>query len=360
MIDPTGPLARRFPLVARPRPACIPLRQRVADLGHRAATAARNQDPAAATAVFNLSALLASDCGLPDLARHWCHRLARAALRNPPQDAREAIHSLEPIVNLARLASRAANGLDAWSLLENLYQAVASRTDTVIDGIEIPAADLTGPPDAYREVRAWLWAVLLSDGARALAIAGRWDDAYHRLDKYNGIGHRMLDGRQIAVIAHATTGNHDAAAALLHTTQPGQPWEAAVTDCLTLLNEPRSTGADLGGPLAAYRALDTATVGLAVFHTRLGLCLLDSYDAAAPAAARPLAAHLIDNAATDGYAARDVLTHSGCRGIATDRQTLTLTILVEQCGLGSGLMPDPVLADICAALDVAEQVIRHS
>jgi hypothetical protein len=185
--------------------------------------------------VFNLSALLASDCGLPDLARHWCHRLARIALRHHPQNARYAIHSLEPIVNLARLRTRAGDGLGAWSLLENLYQAVASRTDTVIDGIEITAAHLTSSPDAHREVRTWLWAVLLSDGARALAVAGRWGEAHWRLERYKGIGHRMLDGRQIAVIAHATAGNHDEALALLHVTQPGQPWEAAVTACLTLL-----------------------------------------------------------------------------------------------------------------------------
>jgi hypothetical protein len=86
MLDPTGPIARRFPLVARPRPACTSLAQRVTDLRNRAAresTAAGHQDTAGATAVFNLAALLASDCGLPDLARRWSHRLARAALGQP-------------------------------------------------------------------------------------------------------------------------------------------------------------------------------------------------------------------------------------------------------------------------------------
>jgi hypothetical protein len=66
MLDPTGPIARRFPLVARPRPACTPLPQRVADLGHRAAAAAHHRDTAAATAVFNLAALLAPASGRTD------------------------------------------------------------------------------------------------------------------------------------------------------------------------------------------------------------------------------------------------------------------------------------------------------
>lgn len=36
---------------------------------------------ARASAVHNRAALLASDCGLPDLAREWCHRHADAYLR---------------------------------------------------------------------------------------------------------------------------------------------------------------------------------------------------------------------------------------------------------------------------------------
>lgn len=64
---PTGQFARRFPLVARPCPACLPLVRRVADLCERAHQAERDSDLAAASAVHNLAALLASDCGLPQL-----------------------------------------------------------------------------------------------------------------------------------------------------------------------------------------------------------------------------------------------------------------------------------------------------
>lgn len=360
-MDPTGPIARRFPLVARPRPTCTPLPQRVADLRARAAAAAGNQDTAAATAVFNLAALLASDCGLPDLARHWCHRLARITVHDHPRDARHAILSLEPIVNLARLRTRASDGNGAWSLLENLYHAVASRTGTIIDGVQIPTERLTSPPQAHRELRAWLWSVLLSDGGRALAAAGRWHEAHQRLTQYKGVGHRMLDGRQIAVIAHTTAGDHNQAQALLHTTQPGQPWEAAITACLTLLCQPHpTTSADPSDALAIYRGLDTAAAGLTLFRTRLGLSLMDALGTAKQPATQSIAANLLDQATTDGYAAREVLAHPSCRDTATNRQTHALVEFVAACALDSGHIPDPMLANISATLHTAEQVISHT
>ncbi|MDT0308051.1 hypothetical protein RM780_13910 [Streptomyces sp. DSM 44917] len=47
-IDRTGPTASRFPSIARHRPACTPLLQRVADLTDRARTAERESDMAQA------------------------------------------------------------------------------------------------------------------------------------------------------------------------------------------------------------------------------------------------------------------------------------------------------------------------
>jgi hypothetical protein len=259
-------------------------------------------------------------------------------------------------VNLARLRTRAGDGIGAWSLLEGLYHAIASRTDTIIDGVEIPAARLTTAPNAHRELRAWLWATLLSSGARALGVAGRWDDAHRRLRQYKGIGRRMLDGRQIAVIAHGAAGNHDDALALLRDTWPGEPWETAVAACLTLLCQRHKT-ADRTDPWAAYRALETPAAGLVVFHIRLGLTMIDVLDGVNQPAARAIAAGLLVHATADGYAARDVLAHPGCRSIATDRRLDSLAGLVNTCGLDAGFIPDRVLADISAAVDTAEHVI---
>ena len=352
-MDPTGPVARRFPLVARPRPACTPLPQRIDALTQRAENADRGRSVTEAVAVFNLAALVASDCGLPDLAHQWCHRLAQATLRRYPMGGRQAILSLEPIVNLARLRTRAGDGLGAWALLESLYQAVQQRTDITIDGIEIPASRLTNTLEAHRELRTWLWASLLSTGARALVVAGQWAAAYHHLQRHKGIGRRMLDGRQIAIIAHATARDTNDALVLLGDTQRGDPWEDAVTAFLTLLCQPGKAGDDMQHhALDAYCALDITAPGLAVFRTRLGLGLVDALDTNL----KPIA-DLIDQAGTDGYAAREVLAHPGLRAMATERQTLHLTDLVAACGLDTGVLPDHMLADLSAALDTTERVI---
>lgn len=352
MIDPTGSAAGRFPLVARPRPPCTPLPDRVADLHARAVTAARAHDPAAATAVFNLAALLASDCGLPELARTWSHQLARTALHHHANPR----HALEPLVNLARLRTRAADGLGAWSLLETLYHAVATRTDITIDGIDIPTVNLTSTPDTHRELRTWLWAILLSSGAHALASAGRWNDARHRLEQYNGIGNRMLDGRQIAVLADATAGRHDAALKLLHNTQPGDPAEQAVTTCLTLLCQPGRDDAARIAANNAYQGLNPAP-GLAVFHGRLGLSLIDALGGATQAEAPPILRNLLRHAMDDGYAARDLLAHPGCRAAATDDQRRRLTALVADCGLDARTIPPELLAIIHSSLEKVGAVI---
>lgn len=359
-MDATAPQARRFPLVARPRPACTPLTQRVADLRRRAAAAARENDPAAATAVFNLAALLASDCGRPDLAHQWSTRLARAALAHPPQDFRAASHSLEPIINLARLRTRAGDGNGAWAILEDLYRAVTSRTDTTVEGITVPAARLAADPTEHRELRRWLWAVLLSSGAHALAVAGRWDDAYRRLDQHHGIGRRMLDGRQIAVIAHTTAGRHGQASTLLRDTEPGEPWERAVTACLTLLCQRTTTSIERNHAVHAYQALNPAEAGLAVFHTRLGLSLVDALGGIHQPAAHPIPTDLIKQATGDGYAARDLLAHAGCRSILTPRQVEQFTDCVSTCGLDAGVVPDPLLAELTDALDIAARLVDRT
>jgi hypothetical protein len=151
-MDPIGQFARRFPLVARPRPTCGPLTQRVADLCERSHQAERSRAPAEASAVHNQAALIASDCGLPDLARQWCHRQANVYLRAHPLGAQVARHALEPLTNLARLYIREDQGERAYELMDTLFAAVSSRAYAVVDGVEIPA-DLTDSPEAHQEVR---------------------------------------------------------------------------------------------------------------------------------------------------------------------------------------------------------------
>lgn len=342
--------ARRFPLVARPRPACTPLADRVAALSTLAANAIAAGNLVDATYVFNQSALLASDCGAHELARQWCHRLAHAALtgRHPGRFA------LEPVVNLARLRIRAGDGATAWTMLETLYSAITDRTTVTIDDITIATADLTPTPHSLRELREWAWKVLLGTGAHALASANRWDEARDRLTHHRGIGKRMLDGRQIAVISHALDGRADKTRAMLRDTIPGQPWENAVTNCLTLLCTP--TRHDDGSTLYHENAPEP---GLAVFWTRLGLSLIDALGPDRPHT-RALAARLVQHATHDGYAARDVLTHPICRHAATTDQTVQLSNLVDACGLDQGQLHEDYLIRITALFDEVEPTIRST
>jgi len=355
----TPAVARRFPLVARPRPACPPLVQRATGLRELAAKARHSCDTTAATAVFNLAALMASDCGLPALARAWCHRLALLAIEHDhdPQ------HALEPVVNIARLHIRAGEGPAAWNLLETLFQAVETQTDVTIDGLTIPVTRLTRDPASHAKTRRWLWGVLLGTGAHALATAGRWDEASTRLAEHKAIGERMLDGRQVTVISHATAGRHQQARTMLNATRPGEPWENAVTAVLHLHISDSSQGeprpAELvKAALAAHQTLGPIETGLTVFHTRLDLTLLDALGANHPNGER-ITTDLVHHAVNDGYAARDVLAHPGCLTRASPAQINHLSQLVADCGLGRRTIDPEHRSTLNQALETAESVITH-
>ncbi len=360
-MDPAGQFARRFPLVARTRPACLPLARRVAALCDRAREAERSGDLTEAAAVHNNAALIASDCGLPGLARQWCHQQVNIYLRTRPLGEQVARLALEPITNLARLYIREGQGERAFALMDTLFTAVSAQTDAIIDGIDIPA-DLLDSAETHQQIRRWLWAVLLATGGRALAAAGRWAEARARLGEYKGVGRRMLDGRQVAVIAHVVSGDTDSALALLADTTPGDPWENAVTACLTIRCHGASGVTDLATLLNRYHRLDAAAPGLAVFHTRLGLSFVDAIGTVDDPPVRQVAVDLIDyaTATRDGYVARDVLAHNGCRELLTDSQARDLSDSVEACALGSGTLPATLLADLTAALACAEEVMERS
>jgi hypothetical protein len=68
------------------------------------------------------------------------------------------------------------------------------------------------------------------------------------------------------------------------------------------------------------------------------MSFVDAIDTVDDPPARQIAVDLIDRATAtrDGYAARDVLVHDGCRELLTDSQTRELSDLVEACALGPG------------------------
>jgi len=63
--------------------------------------------------------------------------------------------------------------------------------------------------------------------------------------------------------------------------------------------------------------------------------------------ARRIAVDLIDytTATRDGYVARDVLAHNGCRELLTDPQARELSDMVDACALGLGTLPATLLAE---------------
>lgn len=353
--------AQRFPLIARPRPACLPLAQRAHALAELADNAARLGDSTLASTVYNQAALIASDIGAPDLARTMCHQHAAAYLHAAPLPGTTAIRALEPVVNLARLQIRAGKHEDGRKRLVSLFDAVSTKSPAQVDVIAIPA-HLTANAEDHQEVRSWLWRVLLADGARALTTAGRWTEALAHVKEHRGVGRRMLDGRQVAVLAALTTGNTLVANDLLASTESGEPWEEAVTDCLAVLCR-RTAGLPWRDPLqnlvAAYLEQPDED-GMTVFNTRLGLAVLDMLPSPEDPVARVVVAELYRRTirATDGYAARETLAHPSFSALATDRQAQDCRSLLHACALDAGSLPPGPSSQLAKALRTSDHTIR--
>ncbi|GGZ24814.1 hypothetical protein GCM10010387_17790 [Streptomyces inusitatus] len=362
-MDPHGPTAQRFPLVARFRPACSPLPQRIRALADLADTAVRKPDQGLASAVYNQAALIASDLGLPHLARELCHQHAAAYLHACPLSGTSAIRGLEPVVNLARLQIRVGRADEGRQRLLDLYGAVEAGAHARFDGVGIPA-DLTATEADRQEVRAWLWRVLLADGTRTLTTAGRWVEALTHIESHRGVGKRMLDGRQVAVLTALVSGDTASAATLLHDTTPGDPWEQLVTACLAVLcrREAQQPCDDHLAELIAAYLQRSAEPGMTVFDIRLGLTILDTVDTVKAPAAQHIAEdlHRRTTEAEDGYAAREVMAHPCFLTLATDREAQDCHALVRACALGAGAIPDHLHGELSAALRTSDKVIRDS
>ncbi|MET8379731.1 hypothetical protein [Streptomyces microflavus] len=361
-MDPHGSTAQRFPLVARFRPACLPLPKRVRALVDLADTAMAETDQGLASSVYNQAALIASDLSLPDLARAMCHEHAAAYLHACPLPAVSAIRGLEPVVNLARLQIRSGHADVGRQWLLDLYAAVEAGTPARFEGVVIPAG-LTATYKDRHEVIAWLWRVLLADGTRALTAEGRWSEALAHIETHRGVGRRMLDGRQVAVLASLAAGDTAHAATLLAGTVPGEPWEQTVTACLSALWR-REAGQAVGGHLAdladAYLERK-AEPGMTVFDIRLGLSVLDVVGSSlAPAYRAAEDLHRRATDAEDGYAARENLANSLFIELATNRQEQDCRALVQACALGAETLPDQMQGALSAALRAADSVIRKS
>ncbi|MFI7707500.1 hypothetical protein [Nonomuraea sp. NPDC049480] len=353
-------IAHRFPLIPRPRPAYPPLPDRIDDVRTLARTAGEGGSVLLSQAVqaMNKAALIASDCGRPDLARTWCRRQFDLFLRARPLNAKEARYALEPAVNLARLAIRAGDADGAYHLLEDLFHAVADRGNAIIDDTPVSFRDLTTSDTEHRNVVQWLWGVFLAEGARALISAGRWQQAAKHSERHHGVGRRLLDGRQAAIVSRCLAQQPKDAQALLDDSTPSEPWERLVARaldvlCLRACAQPADT--KIAAMRQRYLDLEPADE-LVVFHTRLGLTVLDLAGGPGQPDTAPIAARLVSDVLTagDGYAARDLLSYQACRLALTDADEQRLTAAVEAAGLGSDGIPEPLAGDLHAAVQQSE------
>lgn len=143
-----------FPLVPRPRPPALPLDQRITELAAMAARVgegANQQQVTRAAAVLNNAALIASDCGVTDLALTLCRRQYELFARRTPLPGWAARLALQPLLNIVRQLVRNGQGDDAHTFLCALHQAAANRAPATIGGIGIDFAALTNTPEAHKE-----------------------------------------------------------------------------------------------------------------------------------------------------------------------------------------------------------------
>ncbi|MGQ0774862.1 MAG: hypothetical protein ACT4NY_10685 [Pseudonocardiales bacterium] len=360
---------QRFPLLPRSKPVCRSLTDRIDRVRRQADLASQHTDDALlrAAEAHNLAALIASDCGMPALARDLCWRQSNLFATSGPYDQATAKLTLQPLVNLGRLHTRDGNGTAAYQLHEALFQAAKTRTEASVDGRTISLGDIVHPGDDHREIVRWLWTILLADGTRALCRAGRWSEALHRAEQHNGLGHRLFDGRQVAIIAHCAAHNHAEAIRLTETSATPTAWEEALAACLKVIcltwaGQPThsATTAMVSATTAmvnAYLALDPVPEH-AVFHVRLGLSVAD------------LARHTHDTHPVirmtehsaldsgDAYAARDARTNRTPSPL-TEAAAHALDKAVRAAGLGT-TMPPPLLDNLMHSVQSCETALARA
>jgi hypothetical protein len=358
-------IAGRIPLVCRPKPPGTPLVERIAQLTALTVEpngADHHQLVARASGVLNFAALIASDVGLPDLAAELCWRQYKIFAEADSMGQDIAVMALMPMVNIARLLIREGDGNGAFAVLQQLYRAAQQRGMTVIRDHDVDLSPLIRTDADHRKICTELWVTLLVDGARALARNGRWTDAAEVMAAHHGIGDRLLDGRQIKIMALVEQGLPQQATAMIESSIPTEPWENTVAAILRIYCRPETSPTpqkELDHAVQETLTLITEPEPTtASFRARAGLTALDvTADQPTPSDS-PLRAAVIEVASSDAYAARDVLGHHVMRSQMTDQQAQELTAVVTAAGLGAGNLSVAHKDALAAAVRTAEDRLR--
>ncbi|QTT76952.1 hypothetical protein J7W19_29390 [Streptomyces mobaraensis NBRC 13819 = DSM 40847] len=359
-------LARRFPLVSRSHLVYPSFTARIEEV--RACAEESTQDKPLldrinlACATWNLSALIASDCGLTDLATDLCLRQLRLFQAAWPVTGDTAIACLQPIINLVRLTARAADPHAAYQQLMSVYRAVHDGGTVIIHGHPI---DLTGfTTDATRDhIEPWLRSVLLEDGTRLLVATDQWPQAAEHATVYDTAPERLHDGRQVHVMASLHAADPDVANSLIEKATITEPWEKAVAKILRHYADHRAGCVTAEGFTAVtgavWDALEPTPPHLRMFRVRLVLAAAELASEGCEAQVAPLHnAIVIDTTqSNDAYAAREILRRSVLP--ISERPRRELEAIVCDGGLGRGALPETSLSTLMQAVSIAEASLTH-
>ncbi|WUI01579.1 hypothetical protein OHR68_07095 [Spirillospora sp. NBC_00431] len=314
-----------------------------------------------ASRICNLAALIASDCG-DTLANTLCWRQYEVFYQARPLPAAALPLALQPLLNIPRQLIRDGHANAAYTALEDLLHAARAHGEARIDGRTVRLHTLTTTPDGHQTTITQIWTALLADGTRALIHTGRWQAAAERAAAHCGVGTRLLDGRQVTILAHAHHGRHHDALALLDDSSLTEPWEPAIQQLLRVQCH-QLTGRDADRHIPAmitaiHELLDLGDQATRVFRTRAAITALELSRARPDPERTRLTNRLIALARSDGYAAHDLLTHPRLSHELSNTQTRSLAHLVHTCGLSIGALPKPLRTQVLTAARHAEHQLR--
>ncbi|MBT2412077.1 hypothetical protein J7I94_16120 [Streptomyces sp. ISL-12] len=360
-LSPAGlhPVATRLPLVCRSHLHYPHLDARIEEVTACAAKSARDDLPLpdrinAACAAWNLSALIAADCGLPDKAEDLCVRQLRLFQQALPVTGDVAIALLQPLANLIRLTARAGQKNTAYDQLAALHNAVHHGGNITIRGHTV---DLTGFTDdtTRRHIRPWLRLLMVDDGTRLLTSTGQWARAAAHAALYDATPDRLTEARQTHVLAALAAGAPDRATRAIDSATVTTTWETALAELLRYLtrhaDKSNTPDQHLALAAAAGKLFDHPPAHTRMFRTRLALAVTEL---APPGTTAPALCHAVVRDALDSrdfYAAREILRRNTAPIDAPHRDFLENT--VRSSRLGAGRLPQEISNAIAEATRTA-------
>ncbi|WP_146197352.1 hypothetical protein [Promicromonospora sp. AC04] len=367
-----GEIAACFPLAARRRPTCPPLRARLdrVTIAARAAIAETDRPLAVQEAGKALTgaALIARDCHQPDRARQIVTRhieLYTGLTR--PLTVLEAGQVVGAATSLARTALQTDPAPDRGvtmliRVLEATYRRAAIMLDGVIRPVAVPLGDVNSTPEEHRRLVALAQAQLLVGGTAALARAGRWAEAADLARTYGGSGTRLLEGRQVLAISRLLTRDGNVARDLVAQSDRSSDIDYDVAACLTALCAATAKRYDAAIVMVdRYRASTSPGEGYAYFRARYGAVVAVIARGNQHPAATEIAARVAREAlgSGDGYAAQEVLRHATITGAIPERHRARLEEVVEVAGLTGKGLTGRLLTQLQDAVELAAHAVRY-